>query len=158
MATVKQGREGWVMRSPGPARDGGRIGRRLAAPGSALALFLALWAGAPLPAAADQIEQLFGILDANGDGVIDPQEFQLRKTEIFFRSISNLDAVTTLGPEDTNLTPEAFAEADRDGDGRLSGAEFVQARFAQFELYDTDSDQLITFAEFEGFISQFLRD
>jgi Ca2+-binding EF-hand superfamily protein len=122
-----------------------------------LALGLALLGAAP-QAAADQVEELFGFLDANGDGMIDAQEFQLRKTEIFFRSISDLDAVTTLGPEDTNLAPEAFAEADLDGDGRLSGAEFVQARFARFELYDADSNQAITFAEFEGFVRQFLRD
>lgn len=152
MSAVDRGREHRCGHAPGRVRSKSRIGRIPAAACAALALL------AVAPPVAAQIEGLFALLDANGDGVIDPQEFQLRKTEVFFRSVRDMDAAMTLGPEDTNLTSEAFAEADLDSDGRLSGAEFVQARFAQFELYDADSDQSITSAEFEGFISEFLSD
>jgi Ca2+-binding EF-hand superfamily protein len=53
------------------------------------------------------------------------------------------------------MTSEAFAEADLDGDGKMSGAEFVQARFTQFEAIDASGDQEITFEEFRQFMQQF---
>ena len=119
-----------------------------------LAAPLALWTP---QASAASLQELFVKLDTNGDGAIDAQEFQLRKTELFFAQLRNLDTDMTLGPADTNLTEEAFAEADVNGDGRLSGSEFVEARFARFERYDADDDRAITPEEFQSFLSQFLR-
>lgn len=154
MSAVNQSRENRVGYTSSRTRIKGVMERMLAAACGGLALVAILTP----PVVAAELEDLFALLDANGDGVIDPQEFQLRKTEVFFRNIRDMDANMTLGPADTNLTPEAFAEADLNGDGQLSGAEFVQARFARFELYDADSDQRITFAEFESFITPFVRD
>lgn len=154
MSVDRQERAGRDGRDLDRAQTGTWLGRSLVAGCGGLALLAVL----PPSVVAAELEELFAFFDANGDGVIDPQEFQLRKTEVFFRNIKDMDANMTLGPADTNLTPEAFAEADLNGDGQLSGAEFVQARFARFELYDADSDQRITFAEFESFITPFVRD
>jgi Ca2+-binding EF-hand superfamily protein len=49
------------------------------------------------------------------------------------------------------MTPEAFAEADLNGDGKLSGAEFVEAPFSQFDAMDRNGDGVITFEEFREF-------
>jgi Ca2+-binding EF-hand superfamily protein len=106
-------------------------------------------------AAVDNSTEIFGILDENGDGVVTREEFLRMKTEIFYRAIKDLDQDQRLSPRDVNLTPEAFAEADLDGDGKLSGAEFVQAPFTQFEAIDANGDQKITIEEFREFIQQY---
>ena len=107
-----------------------------------LGLALALGAiGTPTgqaAAAADEAST-FKVLDDDGDGVVTRQEFLRMKTEIFYRALKNLDQDPRLGPDDINVTPKAFADADLDGDGKLSGAEFVQARFTQFEAIVTDT-------------------
>ena len=107
--------------------------------------------GAPTgqaPAAGDNSSEIFAILDPNGDGTVTREEFLRMKTEIFYRRIKNLDQDQRLGPQDVNITPEAFAEADLNDDGKLSGAEFVQAPFIQFDAIDANSDQKIDIEEF----------
>ena len=102
-----------------------------------------------LPARADaELEAAFALLDENGDGIVARDEFQRSKTQIFFAALDAADADHTLRPEDLRLTPEAFAEADIDGDGILTGSEFVQAPFMQFEAFDADADGAITLEEF----------
>jgi Ca2+-binding EF-hand superfamily protein len=105
--------------------------------------------------AVDDARQTFDILDDNGDGVVTREEFLRMKTEIFYRALEDLDRDQRLGPEEINVTPEAFADADLNGDGKISGAEFVQARFTQFEAIDASGDQEITFEEFREFIQQY---
>ena len=56
---------------------------------------------------------------------------------------------------ETKLKPEVFSAADTDGDGSLSGVEFIDAPFNQFEAADTNTDQAITREEFERFARQF---
>lgn len=99
--------------------------------------------------------ETFDILDDNRDGVIGREEFLRKKTEIFYRALTDLDRDQRLNPGELNLTPEAFADADLNGDGKLSGAEFVQARFMQFEAIDANGDQEITFEEFRAFMGQY---
>jgi Ca2+-binding EF-hand superfamily protein len=106
-------------------------------------------------AAEINIGESFEILDDNGDGVILREEFLRKKTEIFYRALTDLDRDQRLNPGELNLTPEAFADADLDGDGKLSGAEFVQARFMQFEAIDANGDQEITSAEFRTFMGEY---
>ena len=74
---------------------------------------------------------------------------------MFYSALRNLDQDQRLSPEDINITPEAFADADLNGDGKISGAEFVQARFTQFEAIDASGDQEITFEEFREFMQQY---
>jgi Ca2+-binding EF-hand superfamily protein len=120
-------------------------------------LALALGAiGTPAGAlAADNSREIFDILDDNGDDVVTREEFSRMKTEVFYRALKDVDRDQRLGPEEINLTPAAFADADLNGDGKLSGAEFVQARFTQFEAIDASGDQEITFGEFREFMQQY---
>jgi hypothetical protein len=99
----------------------------------------------------------FTILDEDGDGVVTQVEFLRNKTKIFFRALKDVDQDQRLGPDEINVTPQAFNDADRNGDGKLSGAEFVQARFTQFESIDTNGDQKITSEEFQAFARQYRR-
>jgi Ca2+-binding EF-hand superfamily protein len=78
-----------------------------------------------------------------------------RAIEVFYRALKNLDQDQRLRPEEINIKPEAFADADLNGDGKISGAEFVQARFTQFEAIDASGDQEITFEEFRKFMQQY---
>jgi Ca2+-binding EF-hand superfamily protein len=121
-------------------------------------LVLAFAIGTPFDrafAADPDAREIFDILDDNGDGVVSREEFLRKKTELFYRALTDLDRDQRLSPEEINITPEAFADADLNGDGKLSGAEFVQARFMQFEAIDASGDQEITFEEFREFIAQY---
>lgn len=106
-------------------------------------------------AAEVDLSEIFDILDDNRDGVIRREEFLRKKTEIFYRALPDLDRDHRLNPGEINLTPEAFADADLNDDGKLSGAEFVQARFMQFEAIDANGDQEITLEEFRAFMGQY---
>jgi Ca2+-binding EF-hand superfamily protein len=99
----------------------------------------------------------FSILDEDLDGVVTKNEFLRNKTKIFFRAVKDIDQDQRLGPDDINVTPQAFDEADLNGDGKLSGAEFVQARFTQFDSIDANGDQKITSEEFQAFARQYPR-
>jgi Ca2+-binding EF-hand superfamily protein len=100
----------------------------------------------------------FTILDEDDDGVVTEIEFLRNKTKIFFRAVKDhIDQDPRLGPDELNVTPQAFDEADLNGDGKLSGAEFVQARFTQFDSVDANGDQKITSEEFQAFARQYPR-
>ena len=134
-----------------------RATRRILCPLCALALVVGATATPSDGSGAAEIDigETFGILDDNQDGVVRREEFLRRKTEIFYRALTDLDRDQRLNPGELNLTPEAFADADLNGDGKLSGAEFVQARFMQFEAIDGNGDQEITAEEFRAFIGQY---
>jgi Ca2+-binding EF-hand superfamily protein len=137
-----------------------RSGPRCPLTGAQLAhvfgLVLALGASGVDPAlAADNSREIFDILDENRDGLVRREEFLRTKIEVFYRALEDLDQDQRLSPEQINITPQAFADADLNGDGKMSGAEFVQARFTQFEAIDASGDQEITFEEFRDFMRRY---
>ena len=106
--------------------------------------------------AADvDLSEIFDILDADRDGVVGRAEFLRKKAEVFYRALTDLDRDQRLRPDEINITSEAFADADRNGDGMLSGSEFVQADSMQFDAIDASTDQEITLEEFREFIPQY---
>jgi Ca2+-binding EF-hand superfamily protein len=127
----------------------------------ALTLLVALAGVCPWHPAAGQetqVRQAFDLLDGNSDGRIDREEFQLNKTQIFYRSMRGTGETSSLRLEQSSLTPEAFADADMDSNGVLSGSEWIEARFAQFEIYDADQDQAISFEELERGMQEYVRE
>lgn len=124
----------------------------------ALLLALALVPWQPALAQEASVRAAFDLLDADGDGRVSREEFQLNKTQIFYGRLQRTGETSSLRFEDSSLTPEAFADADTDGDDVLSGSEWIEARFARFEVYDADDDQSISLEEFESVMRAYLRE
>jgi Ca2+-binding EF-hand superfamily protein len=115
--------------------------------------------GAPADAQSKfEPEAAFGLLDENGDGAVARDEFGRRKTQIFFVALNAAGAEQVLRSDDVRLTAEAFAQADINGDGLLSGSEFIQAPFMEFESFDADSDGAITLEEFAAVAARVVVD
>lgn len=92
----------------------------------------------------------FGVLDANGDGVVDSAEWRARRMMVFY--ILDRDRDLFLVPAEVpGLASSEFAAADLDQDGRLSGYEFNQAAFAQIESADEDGSRTVTLAQFQSY-------
>ena len=104
---------------------------------------------------AEDTREVFDILDDNHDGLITRQEFLRTKIRVFYGFLKIVDVDQHLDPEDIKITPEAFAEADLNDDGKMTGAEFVQAPFSQFDAIDANGDQGITFDEFREFMRRY---
>jgi Ca2+-binding EF-hand superfamily protein len=101
------------------------------------------------------LKEVFDILDANHDDVVTRQEFLLNKIVVFNLFLKEVGLDQHLNPADIKITPEAFAEADLNDDGKMTGAEFVQAPFSQFDAINADRDQGITFDEFRDFMRRY---
>lgn len=125
--------------------------------GVAAALMVVLATFGPVAAQEADLESAFETLDGNGDGVLTREEFDQNKVKVFFSTLQEMARDKSLDFEDTRLTRAAFDAADTDGDGRLSGAEWVLADFGQFSTYDPDGDGAITFDEFAAKVSEYLR-
>jgi len=86
--------------------------------------------------------------DSNGDGQIDRAEFHARMVEIFFHGDRDKDGYMTWAElEGAVSLPEDFRGADSNGDGRYSLYEFIEVRFHDFGLVDTDDDGLLSVDE-----------
>jgi len=150
-------------------RNDGAPCRRLAGARLALALVIVLALGAiradrTLGRYPDRSEglgtrmtlkEVFDILDANHEGVVTRQEFLVKKVEVFYLFLKEVGLDQHLDPEDIKITPEAFAEADLNDDGKMNGAEFVQAPISQFDAINANGDQGITFDEFREFMRRY---
>ena len=89
------------------------------------------------------LERLFQRMDANGDGVVTPDEAQAFEQRLFARLDANHDGVLTLdeftarraGRQATSAEPQRaatlrgrrFAAMDTNGDGRVTADEFAAA-------------------------------
>ncbi len=119
------------------------------------------------PAQARTPEDFFVVFDADDNGCIDRSEWRRRIMAIFY-------ALDTEGAEapmagglrgDEYLTPgevpllstELFIDADLDRDGRISGYEFNQASWTQFEAANPGIVDCLDITVFRRFF-QSLRD
>lgn len=114
----------------------------------ALAAAVLLWPG--LVKAEETLESLFARFDTNGDGVIDRTEYELNKVMVIVAFDKNRD--DHLDPSEVNISAENFAAMDKDGDGRISGFEFVESKLGKFETLDSDSDGVVTMEELRAYV------
>ena len=90
----------------------------------------------------------FRKVDQNRDGKIDRLELRLKKVAFLSLIDVNRDGFLTI--DETLLSPEAFKEFDRDGDGKISSFEFVDA--PTFTAIDANRDELVTIEEYLRFL------
>lgn len=101
-----------------------------------------------LPAAGQaqpRDETFFQEMDANGDGVIDQQEFTLQKGVILYLLDRNHDL--KIERNETRLTPDAFRQY-AGTDGTIDGVDLFNMPAARFQAFDRDGNQTITPSEF----------
>ncbi len=98
--------------------------------------------------------QIFSDADANRDGYVDLNEFHRDISASFVLLDHDRDGYITR--EEIESIPEksrvklllrALKAADRDGDGRLSFKEVIEARMAYFDQADTNRDDRISLDE-----------
>ena len=82
----------------------------------------------------------------------DHAEFRLKKVMLF--SLVDSDQNLSVEYDETALSPEAFATADTNHDGRLTGFEFVYSPLAEFELIDVNHDEVVTLEELTSFVQR----
>ncbi len=121
---------------------GGAVSKQVAAEAARVATARPAPAKTPAPPDA---KARFELLDENGDGGIDRQEFNFKKVRLLNLVDANRDGYLT--SDETALSREAFKRFDRDADGRISQLEFVDARL--FEAVDENNDGVVTYEEFK---------
>ncbi|MGE5548457.1 MAG: EF-hand domain-containing protein [Solirubrobacterales bacterium] len=100
----------------------------------------------PAMAAAQQKDaDFFRMLDTNGDGVIDREEFSLQKGTILYALDKNRNL--KIDQNETKLPPEKFDQY-AGADHVIDGLELFTMPEAQFEAFDRNRDQQITLDEF----------
>jgi hypothetical protein len=114
-----------------------------------VALFALVGRVTPTQAAdEDSRRALFQMLDTNGKGTIDRNEFELNKVSVIFRKTVHREAVLHI--EDTRLSPRVFNELDRNKTGALDVHDVVNAPMFQFTWWDRNHDGVIDIAEFNA--------
>ncbi len=103
------------------------------------------------PGVPEGAEELFNLLDDNKDGVIDSGEWRSQKMFVFYARDANQNYMLTR-EEIPGIADSVFEAADTDGDGLMSGFEYNQAEFTQFEAVDGDVNQDVNFDEFVMFL------
>lgn len=96
-------------------------------------------------ASLEQLRETFRQLDANADGQVSITEFANRKIYVFGLHDTNGDS--SVERAEVDLDAHQFHTADKDGDGHISGLEFIEAPIGQFRTYDTDGNGYLTFEE-----------
>jgi Ca2+-binding EF-hand superfamily protein len=122
--------------------------------GTATVLILAAALAGPARA-ADDVAAVFAIFDSNGDGVIDRTEFDLNKIKVI--SVLDRNRNDHLDRDEVKISDEKFQAADQDGDGKISGFEFVESPFGKFEALDANGDGLVTLEEFRAYVEDLRR-
>lgn len=105
------------------------------------------------PAAADdRLDQQLSNTDTNHDKRIDQTEYRRRMVEVFYLADDNKDGLLVIEElrEQEPVSDEAFANADKNHDGKLSMQEFIEYRMIDFSKADTNGDGILTIDEIEA--------
>lgn len=116
-------------------------------------LGLVLASGSAAARSDAEVQAWFNVLDADGDGVGQWTEYEMREVEVLFRRDGNGDG--HLAPEETRLSRPGFDRLD--GDGQLSGVELIRARELQFTRVDRDGDGALTIEELDALRDELLQ-
>lgn len=110
---------------------------RLVAAACALAA-LTVAALAADDARMENARRAFKILDMDGDEKVTYVEFANMKIDAFSAPDRNED--NYLGQDEVFIAPDEFGTIDRNSDGKISGVEFIDSRYGQFQPYDADKN------------------
>lgn len=111
------------------------------------------------PAVAGEMEQTaFSRLDRDGNGYIEAGDLSAMRVRMFHRLDRNQDGLLTreeVTPPNTSVqvSPNAIAWPDRDGDGKVSQAEFLTQEPALIVRADRDGDRRVSAEEFRELIA-----
>lgn len=113
---------------------------------------------APCAFAGEMGETAFSRLDANGDGYIDASDMAPMRVRMFHRLDRNQDGLLTreeVTPPNPSVqvSPNAIAWPDHDGDGKVSQAEFMIQEPALIVRADRDGDHRVSAEEFRELIA-----
>ncbi len=117
-----------------------------------LALVIAVTAHAPGAGAQgnEEIVAIFEALDDDGDGQIDPAEFEFKKIRVM--NARDRDGDGNLSRDEVLISEERFVSVDTNNDGFVSGLEFIDGGLGQFETLDENGDRVIDLDELETWI------
>ncbi len=95
-----------------------------------------------------EAKRRFARIDQDGDGRFDRLDFRLKRVSLFGMVDANEDGYLT--PDETLLSPEAIQQFDTHGDGNISSAEMADRE--GFKVMDTNRDNFVTFEEYVKFL------
>jgi hypothetical protein len=108
------------------------------------------WAEEPALGEGDP-RAAFADTDRNGDGRVDPEEFNARMIETFFFADKDKDGYLVVAEYAVlGLAPEDFQRGDANRDGRLGLYEFLDTMDEVFDRADANSDGTLSLEEVES--------
>ena len=134
--------------SANPVRSAARAWRELPSSDLLSACLLCATA-APAWSQESLVQRIFRVLDEDSNGYVNRSEFLRRKIRLM--NAHGADGNHYITPDETRVTETEFNKADVNGDGRLSGLEWVDARFADFDAVDGNADRRLSVEEVDEF-------
>jgi Ca2+-binding EF-hand superfamily protein len=86
-------------------------------------------------------------VDANGDGMVDRNEFYRRMMEIFYHADGDKNGYLSRVEIEEIQEEMVYDPADWNLDGKLTAAEYIDQRFEVYHRVDTNSDGLLSVTE-----------